>query len=352
VVRRRPNKDVQRNRVGTQKDGKKKPRRPIMQGDVALPESYQKTGIVLMPVEPNLVYAYWDVALADLEQAKQSLSKEFNDAQAALRFHEQTDPAKTKKIQHNHFDVDIELATRSLFVPLSSSGKTYQVELGLRIADDRFFVLACSNIASNPSASDGGKSHERYIRVTDDSKIIEIPDASVSVGFFPGILKQPPQATRTDKPIVSKTVLPSRGKAPSVLKTELPNTVTLLGQEALVEPTANKQLEVLPSPPKASEASPDRVGNPGENSMGVKTDTNSSKHQSLRSLPVLHRKLRELAEFRRGQPLQVKQAPEAAQEDHVLHSSEHREFFPDLTAWCVDQLSFGTSSQRRSQKKG
>src|SRR5215475_13350965 len=84
-----------------------------------LPQSYGKSRLVLMPVDPYLMYAYWDLAADPPPTA---------GARAVLRFHEASHP----------FDVEVDLAAGKWYVHLWSAAKIYEADLGLRGEDGSF----------------------------------------------------------------------------------------------------------------------------------------------------------------------------------------------------------------------
>ncbi len=98
-----------------------------------LPASYGKNRLVLLPVEPYLLYAYWQLAA---DPAPSSGDR------AVLRFHGASRP----------FDVDVDLASGKSYVNLWSYGKLYQADLGFRGQDGAFVSLAQSNSVQTPPA--------------------------------------------------------------------------------------------------------------------------------------------------------------------------------------------------------
>ena len=96
-----------------------------------LPQSYGRNRLVLLPVDPYLMYAYWELASDPPPTA---------GARAVLRFHEQSHP----------FDVEVDLDAGKSYVHLWSSAKVYQADLGLRGEDGSFIPLAQSNTVGTP----------------------------------------------------------------------------------------------------------------------------------------------------------------------------------------------------------
>ena len=93
-----------------------------------------------MPVDPYLVYAYWDLASEGSPTA---------GARAIMRFHESSPGTNGSR----SFDVDVNLAAGNWYVRLWSPDKIYQADLGLRTEDGAFIGLAHSNIVRTPPSA-------------------------------------------------------------------------------------------------------------------------------------------------------------------------------------------------------
>jgi hypothetical protein len=106
---------------------------PISLEPGELPACYGKSRLVLLPVDPYLMYVYWE--LADPPPAA--------GARAVLRVYEAGRP----------FDVEVDLAAGKWYVHLWSSDKVYQADLGLRGVDGAFVILAQSNTVNTPPAN-------------------------------------------------------------------------------------------------------------------------------------------------------------------------------------------------------
>ena len=89
--------------------------------------------LVLLPVNPYLLYAYWVVPETQLPTA---------EAQAVLRLHESA----------RVFDHEVDLAAGSSYIPLWSANKEYQADLGWQARDGSFTPIVQSNIVETPRA--------------------------------------------------------------------------------------------------------------------------------------------------------------------------------------------------------
>jgi Domain of unknown function (DUF4912) len=104
-----------------------------------LPSSYGVNRLVLLPVDPYLVHAYWEI---------DSPPDPREHVTPVLRFYEAVAPGA----EGRPFDVDIDLQQHHSYVPLWSPGKIYQAELGLRADDGSFVPVASSNTVQTPPA--------------------------------------------------------------------------------------------------------------------------------------------------------------------------------------------------------
>ena len=146
-----------------------------------LPDSYGKTKVILLPVEPHLVHAYWEVTSDELEKAKHRLGDAHKRSQAVLRFYDVTNIVFDGTNAHSSFDVDIDLQAKNWYVSLRSPEKSYFVELGFRTEDGRFHPIARSNIAEILPDRPAPKTDEHYMIVAGDYALVETVPAPIDV---------------------------------------------------------------------------------------------------------------------------------------------------------------------------
>ena len=95
--------------------------------------------LVLLPVDPYLLYAYWELS-AGLPPA--------TGARPILRLHESPITSDSSRSS----DIDIDLAAGNSYVHLWTPGRRYLAELGLRRPDGTLLILARSNSITTPLA--------------------------------------------------------------------------------------------------------------------------------------------------------------------------------------------------------
>lgn len=118
-----------------------------------LPHSYNVTKFVLMVRDPHWSYAYWDFAEEKRSEIEEYFRKYSVQIKPVIRVHDITGIDFQGTNGNEFWDVDIDLNARSWYLRMSAPGKRYVLDLGLRHADGRFFLLARSNESGTPTDS-------------------------------------------------------------------------------------------------------------------------------------------------------------------------------------------------------
>ncbi len=105
--------------------------------------------VVLLPVDPYLIHVYWTLTPESIAAARLPLAKEYERAEAVLRFHA-NHLASDKSGDFHSFDVRVDLNAPNWYVHLRAPDTSYYVDLGLKTEDGRFFWLARSNMVEMP----------------------------------------------------------------------------------------------------------------------------------------------------------------------------------------------------------
>jgi len=146
-------------------------------GDLSAP--WEESTVILLPVNPYLIHAYWYVDGGDLERARGHMDD--RRIQAALRFCDITDRV-SREGGRASFDVDIQLEAGNWYVHLWSPARSYYADLGLKTEDGRFYPLARSNVVQTPRAFPSDKVEERYLKVEGEharAETLPAPDPEV-----------------------------------------------------------------------------------------------------------------------------------------------------------------------------
>lgn len=115
-----------------------------------LPETYGVTELVLLPVDPYFLHAYWEVTPQALSDIFSQIGSDAPQARYVLRVYDVTAIEFDGRNAHSFFDLPIELSARNWYIHLWSSEKSLVADLGLLLPDGRFFLLARSNVVYTP----------------------------------------------------------------------------------------------------------------------------------------------------------------------------------------------------------
>jgi len=107
----------------------------------------KQPNLVLLPVDPEHLYASWDRFDAQLPLLSSKVNHE-----VVLRIYPNSAESTTGSTSENWFDVSIESAQtrQKVFVPIAPEVKTYQAVLGKREQGDQFTEMLISKIVKNP----------------------------------------------------------------------------------------------------------------------------------------------------------------------------------------------------------
>ncbi len=133
-----------------------------------LPEAYGETRVVLLPVHPYLIHAYWELTPDDLEWLKRQLGEGHETAEPVLRFYDITCIELDGIHAHSYFDVEIDLRRNNWKVHLWSPEKSYIAELGFKRADGEYWAITRSNVVDTPRAWPSTRAGATYMRVGEE----------------------------------------------------------------------------------------------------------------------------------------------------------------------------------------
>ncbi len=189
-------------------------------------EEYCESRVVLLPVEPYLIHAYWDVTSNDVEKAKQRLGGDYGQSQAVLRFYDVTNIIYDGTNAHGFFDVDIDLQAKDWYVDLWSPDKSYFVDLGFKTGGGFFLSLARSSVVKIPCAWPAPKVDEHYMLVAEDAENglskIKVPEEPIRDDLLEAIQAEAGAEIRKAEPLKEKERLK---EAKNVRPINLPQSI-------------------------------------------------------------------------------------------------------------------------------
>lgn len=125
-----------------------KMKKPVLPHD--LPGAYDKDIIVLQVRDPWWLYTYWEVVHGTWERLKAELKEIFFNARKVLRVYDVTNINFKGDNAHRYFDIEVGLDSINWYINTAGPGRSWCVDLGLRLPDNRFITIVRSNIVNTP----------------------------------------------------------------------------------------------------------------------------------------------------------------------------------------------------------
>ncbi len=142
--------------------------------DEEIPGGDEETKVVLLPVNPHLLYVYWEFSARDLEEVGRVFSRLGPRARPVLRFYETTQASSDSLNSASCFEVAIALSAGKWYVHQEHPANSYCLDLGIYLGQGSFRLLARSNVAEMPKACPSDKTEERYLRVEGNHSPAEV----------------------------------------------------------------------------------------------------------------------------------------------------------------------------------
>lgn len=171
-IRKRPGAKFQRPKPNQ--------RKPQQESGSGL-DPKRKSRVTLLPVDPYLIHAYWEIIDEDLERARSRLGSSGVQAKPVLRFYDITYIRFDGKNAHSFFDVEIDPAARNWYVHLWSPEKSYCADLGLKTSEQRFLAFVRSNVTHTPPAWPSIREQEPHMRLNPESEVITGRSTQLSI---------------------------------------------------------------------------------------------------------------------------------------------------------------------------
>lgn len=129
-----------------------------------IPWSYGQDRVSAVPVDPDRLYAYWEVTDEGLGAARRALGA--GESRLVLRIHDTTGRLFDGTNAHGHFDVEVDRADRQWFLAVGRPGSEAFVEVGLKAPDGRFAKIARSRRVDFPRGAPAPASEPEWMSVT------------------------------------------------------------------------------------------------------------------------------------------------------------------------------------------
>ncbi|MBI3608138.1 MAG: DUF4912 domain-containing protein [Nitrospirae bacterium] len=142
-----------------------------------LPFRYGVTEIVALPVDPFMVYVYWELTADAIAAARRTLGAAWEGSAQVLRAYDVAWIEFDGTNAHHQFDLDVQGEVGNWYLHLWSPEQTLLIEIGWRSRDGRFVAAARSNVVSTPRNAPGEGGEERWMTVR-DGRIVTTPSGA------------------------------------------------------------------------------------------------------------------------------------------------------------------------------
>lgn len=124
-----------------------------------LPKTYNKDKLVLLPVNPNWLFAYWDMS----SETRKIVENLKSGSSVVLRIHDVTYIIFDGKNAHRTFEAYVDVRyTNNYYINVPTPNADYLAELGYKTPYGEFVPLMRSNVVRTPSNSPSPSNRERW----------------------------------------------------------------------------------------------------------------------------------------------------------------------------------------------
>lgn len=115
-----------------------------------LPLGYGEDKIVLQVRDPWWIHAYWEVSWPTRTRLSQELKDDFKNSKPALRVYDVTNIIFNGTNANRFFDIEVNLDANNWYIDTAGPGRSWCVDLGLKLSDGRFITIVRSNTVATP----------------------------------------------------------------------------------------------------------------------------------------------------------------------------------------------------------
>jgi hypothetical protein len=115
-----------------------------------LPGGYGEDKIVLQVRDPWWLHTYWEVVGPTFDRLKGQLGDSFHSAKLVLRVYDVSNIIFDGTNAHRSFDIEVEFHNTNWYIDAAGPGRSWCVDIGLRLANGKFIKIARSNTVYAP----------------------------------------------------------------------------------------------------------------------------------------------------------------------------------------------------------
>lgn len=132
-----------------------------------LPFAYGQDKMVLLVRDPWWLFTFWEVRHETVEKLKNELKDDFYKAKRLLRVYDVTNIIFNGNNANRFFDIEINEFASSWYIDTSGPGRSWCVDLGLRLPNGKFITILRSNVVQTPLDGSSSITDEEWM-IPDD----------------------------------------------------------------------------------------------------------------------------------------------------------------------------------------
>lgn len=128
-----------------------------------LPVGYGVDKIVLQTRDPHWIHAYWEITNQPLDSLKERLQSSYFGTKRVLRVYDVSNIIFDGTNAHRFFDIEITPFANNWYIDTGGPGRSWCVDYGLLLSDNRFIMIMRSNTVSTPLEGPSWISDEEWM---------------------------------------------------------------------------------------------------------------------------------------------------------------------------------------------
>ncbi|MGD9645737.1 MAG: DUF4912 domain-containing protein [Pirellulales bacterium] len=132
------------------------------------PDGYKKDRLIVMVRDPYWLHAYWELSRHGVLRAEAALGQDWHTARPVLRLLDVSSGATTSTAERVIRHIDVHGGVNNWYVDVQEPPCSYRLDIGYLTANDRFFMLARSNVVTTPQAASTDAIDENWSDVAEN----------------------------------------------------------------------------------------------------------------------------------------------------------------------------------------
>jgi len=115
-----------------------------------LSSRYGEDKIIIQVRDPWWIHSYWEITQQTIDNLKNVLRDAFYSAKIVLRVYDVSNIIFDGNNAHRFFDIEVNFEANSWYIDCAGPGRSWCVDIGLRLANGEFIKIARSNTVYTP----------------------------------------------------------------------------------------------------------------------------------------------------------------------------------------------------------